>query len=1036
MPVIPKTTLIIKTGSNGKVSGDGITGQQSGTLTFQYDVGTIIRLYPHPNAGYYFNGFSYSGAVDAYYDLTNQGKSFKIRRDLAGTNATITLSFQPYYIKVVPNGGLVNAYDASSPSSEYHGVDCTATTIIPIVPVSFPINYRFTATPPSGYSFSSFSYQSAVSSGTVTTNPALLSITESSKYLIITANYSAAPYSVSLSVSPSNTGVVSGAGAYSYGSSYTIKATPYSGYRFKNWTYTNGQVAPAGANATWTGTLTGNVSFVANFEEAHSNEIVENSKWESEYWRDGFTTEWDNHQLRSHITQINTGADISNSLWSWYRFFYRARGYENSSDNPVVVDWCLVFMPTNTSANNPNPIVNNSYIHTKLNVSCKDGFVYGLTSDDTTQLTTNQPTNFSPANSSGTIRGRDVIEAMVSPKNAAGWGQITCRGEIPIDEVDRTKNKIAIEFSRISYGMLSQISNTAWYDSQLGSGMTGSTDSIWNMYKSNDDRLYNKSNGPLIPSAPTLSSVVSYHQKNVVATTDSDAYVMFRFQNDEEWLPESGNPVWFKKTATLGEVTDDYIFDGKLKVVSNYWINKWSNNVLYSACDAFYGYARPTVQFAPQNVISTFNQDSATQVSISFNKLVPQGNNGYFNLVRAMVGGEIKKEISVSVYDSNQTITLQKEELFGEDNPGEFSIVCCCDDGNGIIHEGQEIEFVFDQKGAIIKTAYVLSPNNSYFGNYEPNCVVYKDQSGDAICDIVMQVNFDLIKDSPTDDWSNYIFSINQVGGQFSQYCVLQSSATGKLKFKNVNLNYGTRFRLYTRKLDWSVVSVREIDLNAEIMDYVDYSGISLNGLIDYSVSQNLLQQAFHSAKNYCYLCSLLGGVPGVPGYPSFIPQEEIEQLENDLTVGKDELVVAELYARVLEFMILVYYILYEDYASVIQQTTFIYPGASIYPSSTLFPGGDTEFGSEIIFKAGYIEHFIRQFIENHTLYVLSQDVDENNNTLISNLVDGVLHILWKLPNNLIIADDYDPDDVEQTETLNVMQNYQKAMLYIMYNMF
>ena len=61
----PTILLTIKTGSNGKVSGTGIEGQQSGILTFEYDSDRIIDLYPHPNTYYYFDGFSWSGSIDS-----------------------------------------------------------------------------------------------------------------------------------------------------------------------------------------------------------------------------------------------------------------------------------------------------------------------------------------------------------------------------------------------------------------------------------------------------------------------------------------------------------------------------------------------------------------------------------------------------------------------------------------------------------------------------------------------------------------------------------------------------------------------------------------------------------------------------------------------------------------------------------------------------------------------------------------------------------------------------------------------------------
>ena len=69
-------------------------------------------------------------------------------------------------------------------------------------------------------------------------------------------------YTVTVSASPSNGGTVVGGGTFASGSSDTVAATPNGGYTFANWTQ-NGTVVSSVASYTFT--LTGNVSLVANF---------------------------------------------------------------------------------------------------------------------------------------------------------------------------------------------------------------------------------------------------------------------------------------------------------------------------------------------------------------------------------------------------------------------------------------------------------------------------------------------------------------------------------------------------------------------------------------------------------------------------------------------------------------------------------------------------------------------------------------------------------------------------------------------------
>ena len=71
-------------------------------------------------------------------------------------------------------------------------------------------------------------------------------------------------YTISASVNPTNGGMVSGTGNYTYGSNCTLTATPSAGWRFLNWTENDIVVS---VNASYTFTVTGGRVFVANFTQ-------------------------------------------------------------------------------------------------------------------------------------------------------------------------------------------------------------------------------------------------------------------------------------------------------------------------------------------------------------------------------------------------------------------------------------------------------------------------------------------------------------------------------------------------------------------------------------------------------------------------------------------------------------------------------------------------------------------------------------------------------------------------------------------------
>jgi hypothetical protein len=77
---------------------------------------------------------------------------------------------------------------------------------------------------------------------------------------------------VTVSAEPEYGGYVSGGGNYLPGSTCTITATPYYGYRFINWTDANGNIVTT--EPSYTFTLTSDMEFVAHFEALPAYEII------------------------------------------------------------------------------------------------------------------------------------------------------------------------------------------------------------------------------------------------------------------------------------------------------------------------------------------------------------------------------------------------------------------------------------------------------------------------------------------------------------------------------------------------------------------------------------------------------------------------------------------------------------------------------------------------------------------------------------------------------------------------------------------
>ena len=113
------------------------------------------------------------------------------------------------------------------------------------------------AVPNSGYTFTNWTEGVNV----VSTNANYTFTLNGNRTLV--ANFAAVPqYNVSISRNPAAGGTTSGDGSYYSGSTVTVAASANSGYVFTNWTE---GVTVASTNASYTFTITGNRTFVANF---------------------------------------------------------------------------------------------------------------------------------------------------------------------------------------------------------------------------------------------------------------------------------------------------------------------------------------------------------------------------------------------------------------------------------------------------------------------------------------------------------------------------------------------------------------------------------------------------------------------------------------------------------------------------------------------------------------------------------------------------------------------------------------------------
>ena len=200
-------SINVSANSGGTVSGGG-----------SYDQGTQVTLTATPNTGYTFSSWS-DGS-------TEQSRTITVSQDLT---LTANFSANTYSVSLTANtGGSV-----SGAGTYEQGTQVT-----------------LTATPNTGYTFSSWSDGSTEQSRTITV----------SQDLTLTANFSANTYSVSLTANTG--GSVSGAGTYEQGTQVTLTATPNTGYTFSSW-------SDGSTEQSRTISVSQNLTLTANFAQSY-----------------------------------------------------------------------------------------------------------------------------------------------------------------------------------------------------------------------------------------------------------------------------------------------------------------------------------------------------------------------------------------------------------------------------------------------------------------------------------------------------------------------------------------------------------------------------------------------------------------------------------------------------------------------------------------------------------------------------------------------------------------------------------------------
>ncbi len=221
-------TAVANPTEGGTVSGSGM-----------YTEGGTCTLTATANTGYHFLNWTLDGEVVT----TETAYSFEV------TEAVI----------YVANFEL-NSYEITAAANPETGGTVTGAGTY-----DYFSTCTLTATASTGYHFLSWTLDGEV----VTTEPAYsFEVTGAASYV---ANFELNSYEITAEANPETGGTTTGAGTYDHFSTCTLTATANEGYVFINWTENGVQVS---ADASYSFTVTGSRSLVANFGEVQPNTYV------------------------------------------------------------------------------------------------------------------------------------------------------------------------------------------------------------------------------------------------------------------------------------------------------------------------------------------------------------------------------------------------------------------------------------------------------------------------------------------------------------------------------------------------------------------------------------------------------------------------------------------------------------------------------------------------------------------------------------------------------------------------------------------
>ena len=213
------------TASAAPTSGGTITG--AGV----YNYGTTCSLTATANTGYTFVNWTKDGVQVS----TNASHFFTVTE-----NASYVAHFSANGYEITATANPTEGGTVSGAGVYNYGTTCS-----------------LTATANTGYTFVNWT-KDGIQVSTNTSH--FFTVTENAAYV---ANFQANSYTITANANPTAGGTITGAGAYNYGSTCTLTATVATGYTFVNWT-NEGTVV--GTNPTYSFTVTGNTTYVANFQ--------------------------------------------------------------------------------------------------------------------------------------------------------------------------------------------------------------------------------------------------------------------------------------------------------------------------------------------------------------------------------------------------------------------------------------------------------------------------------------------------------------------------------------------------------------------------------------------------------------------------------------------------------------------------------------------------------------------------------------------------------------------------------------------------